>query len=129
MIDEILKTIYDDNSEHVVKRYDEFIDEAIRCFKHEVCLENIKNKVLKILKEKYPQYTYRWSYMGDGSGQILYAYNVDEKNMETFNRRMYDILDPENKEHEFDLLCDTVSKENTKEYYLEMLKKVNNNEK
>lgn len=122
MIDEILKTIYDDNSEHVIKRYDEFIDETIQRFRHEVRLENVKNKILKIVKEKYPQYTYRWRYLGDG-GESLHVYNVDKENEDALEDYMYDIMDAE-RNGEFDILCcHPHDKENTEKYYPEMLVK------
>lgn len=122
MLDEVLEKIYNENSEFQTKSFSDFLADMIKTFSYEVRREALENKMIKTIKEWYPEVVAEAEWVGDG-GRWIRIYNCpdDRAEEDVIHKKCSDFLDSLNPNYEFDLMINCVNKTTTKEYYTNKL--------
>lgn len=113
---EDLRKVYIVHQENLTTNFDTFLEDAKKNMIFEIRQEAFENKVIKEVKNIFPDYTYDWVNAEDG-GRILRVFNVEADKDDKCYDIIRDIMDTYNPKYEFDTMLGIKTIEITERYY------------
>lgn len=117
---EDLRSLYIEYQIDINTNFDEIIKEMKANARFLIKQEAFENKVLKTVKNIYPEYIYRWRNAEDG-GRLFEMFNVEEEKIEECREVCHNVIDVNDPTHEFDSLIHVVNKKITERHYSQVL--------
>jgi len=119
---EDLRQTYIEYQIDINTNFDDIIKEMKANARFLIRQEAFENKVLKTVKNIYPDYIYRWRNSEDG-GRLFEVFNVDEEKVKECEEVCHNVIDFNDSTREFDSLIHVVNKKITERHYSKVLEK------